>query len=280
MRAAYSAGVLGALLEARIHTGWVGGISAGSSCTVNYLVRDAERARKCFVDIAAQPEFGNLSTWVRGKGMFHSEYIYERTSGPGEFLELDMDLLRANTAQVRIGGFECATGRTVYWGSEDLSTLHDLSVRVRASSTMPILMPWTTIDGTVYCDGALGSTGGFAHDAARADGFTKYIVITTRERGYVKPPMRNAALMKAALRQYPEVATALALRPKRYNESLEELTELEKKGDAFLIFPERMRIKNGERNLAALGGTYSQGLAEGRRLIPQLREWLGFSHDT
>lgn len=275
MRAAYSAGVLAALLDAGLNTGWVGGISAGSSCTVNFLVRDGERARKCFVDIAAQPEFGNFRTWIRGKGMFHSNYIYERTSGPGQFLELNMDAFRTSEPQARIGGFDCESGRTVYWGRDQMGTLHDLAVRVRASSTMPILMPWTTVDGRVYCDGALGPTGGFAHDAAQADGFRKFIVITTRERGYVKPPMRNSALVKAALRQYPEVAKALALRPRRYNESLEELRQLERSGDAFLIFPERMSINNGERNVAKLQATFDQGVAEGFAIVPRLNEWLG-----
>ncbi|MDO5645242.1 MAG: patatin family protein [Dermabacter sp.] len=275
MRASYSSGVLTALVEAGIVTGWVGGISAGSSCTFNYLTRDTLRARKSFVDLAATTQFGNIGTWVRGKGMFHSEYIYERTSGPGQFLEYNMPAHLAARTRYAIGAFACESGQMRYWGPEDMQSLESLVVRVRASSTMPLLMPWTTVDSVVYCDGALGPTGGFAHDAARADGFAKFLVITTRERGYRKPPQRTPAVMNAALRRYPRVAAALNARPAHYNRSLEELHDLESSGDAFLIFPETMPIKNSERRVPVLLRMYRQGLAQGRRLIPQIRTWAG-----
>ncbi|MDO5676792.1 MAG: patatin-like phospholipase family protein, partial [Propionibacteriaceae bacterium] len=72
MRASFSSGVLAVLLENGLHLGWVGGISAGSSCLANYASRDVARAERAFVDFAAEPEFGNWRTWVRGKGMFNA----------------------------------------------------------------------------------------------------------------------------------------------------------------------------------------------------------------
>lgn len=273
MRAAFSAGLLNALLEAGIVTGWVGGISAGSSCTANYLVQDQLRSRKSFVDLAAEKDFGNFGTWVRGKGMFHSDFIYQNTSGPGQILEYSMERLFASEQQFRIGGYACESGEMVYWGRDDMRTLDDLVLRVRASSTMPLVMPWTTVGGTVYADGALGPTGGFAHDAARADGYSRFIVVTTRERGYRKADMKNKRAMAAALRRYPEVFRGLEQRPANYNRSLDELTALEEAGNAFLIFPESMPIKNGERSVPKLRAVYEAGLEQGRREIPRLREW-------
>ena len=61
MRAAYSSGVLVTLLAHGVHVGWVGGISAGSSCTCNYVTQDADRApggrRPLKESAAAQRDF-------------------------------------------------------------------------------------------------------------------------------------------------------------------------------------------------------------------------------
>lgn len=277
MRASYSSGVLAALLDAGIHTDWVAGISAGSTCVANYVSRDAARARRSFVDLAAHPQFGNLGTWLRGKGVFHAEWIYEHTSGPGEALPFDDETYLANPMQARVGAYRCEDGQMVYWDRGDLRPMLSLMKRVRASSTMPVLMPLTTIDDVVYCDGALGPTGGIALDAAQADGYEKFLVVHTRERSYRKPPVRTPRGLRSAFRRYPAIADGLIARPENYNRTLEELFELEKQGRAYLLFPESMPIKNSERNLARLGAMFDAGHAQARREMPAIRDFLGLS---
>lgn len=277
MRGSFSSGFLTALLEQEIFCGWVGGISAGSSCLVNYASRDAGRARKSFVDIAADPRFGNFRTWMRGKGMFHSEWIYEQTSGPDELLPLDYETFVNNPAQLRVGGFRCHDGEMVYWDNEDLRDPAYLMKRVRASSTMPLLMPITQIDGVDYVDGALGPTGGIALDAAKADGYDKFLVVFTRERGYRKGPVRTPHTFRMLFRRYPAVAQALLDRPKNYNATLDELLQLEREGRAFLVFPDSMPIENSERDLGKLASVFDGGLTQGRRLGPAIREFLGLN---
>lgn len=275
MRGSYTAGVLSGLLEASVFCDWVGGISAGSSCLVNYVVRDADRARRCFVDIALDPRLGNVRTWLRGKGIFQSEWIYEQTSEADELLPLDYGRFLANPARVRVGGFRCRDGQMLYWGREDLRPKQALLKRVRASSTMPLLMPITTIDGEDYVDGALGPTGGVALDAAKADGMEKFLVVLTRVRGYRKPPVRSPRAFKALFRRYPAVADALLARPENYNRTMDELLELERQGRAFLVFPERMPIENSERNPARLAAMYDQGLTQARDEASAIREFVG-----
>ena len=82
MRASYTAAVVVALLQAEIHLDWVAGISAGSSNTANYLARDTWRAKESFVGFAADPQFGDLRTFLRGQGMFNANYIYQQTGQP------------------------------------------------------------------------------------------------------------------------------------------------------------------------------------------------------
>lgn len=275
MRAAFSSGVLAALLADGIHADWVGGISAGSSCTVNYVARDPARAERSFVDFAAEPQFGDWRTWAQGKGVFNAEWIYEQTSLPHQVLPLDFDAFTGNPAQVRIGAFRCADGEMVYWGRDELADMPSLMKRVRASSTMPLLMPLTTIDGVDYCDGALGPTGGFATDAAAADGYDRFLVVMTRERGYRKPPVRFTGAYRALFRRYPAVARAIAERPANYNRTRDELLRLERQGRAHLVFPDSMPISNSERRVPVLRSVFQAGRSQTERELDAIRAFLG-----
>ena len=275
MRAAHTSAVVATLVEAGVFVDWVGGISAGSSNTVNYLARDPWRARHSFTDFAADPRFGDWRTFIRGQGLFNAEYIYEQTSAPGQALPLDWDTFAANPARFRIGAFDCEAGDVVYWGRDDVVELRDLMVRVRASSTMPVVMPPVTIDGRVYVDGALGPTGGIALDAARADGLDRFLVVLTQRRDYVKKPLGNAWVYRRHFRRYPAVVDALTKRHQRYNATREELFALEREGRAYVFAPEYMPISNGERDLGRLRATYAVGLEQARRELPAIREFLG-----
>ncbi|MDR1513359.1 MAG: patatin family protein, partial [Propionibacteriaceae bacterium] len=86
MRASYTSAVVDVLLRAGIEFGWAAGISAGSSNLCNYLSRDGARAKASFVEFAADPRFGDWRTFLRGRGLFDAEYIYEGTAGPDQAL--------------------------------------------------------------------------------------------------------------------------------------------------------------------------------------------------
>ena len=274
MRAAYTSAVVVALVEAGLVFPFVAGISAGASNTVNYLTGDAWRARASFTTFAADPQFGNWRTFVRGQGLFNSDYIYRRTSGPGEALPFDYPAFLAHPAEFAIEAFRARDGATVRWGRADIREHQDLMARVQASSTMPVVMPPVEIDGEVYVDGALGATGGIAIDAAREAGFSKFLVVLTQERGYAKGPMSNPWFYRRHFRRYPSVADALLTRWSRYNATRDELFQLERQGDAYLFAPNAMTVSNGERNVAKLVAAHAQGLAQMAREMPALREFL------
>ena len=274
MRAAYTSAVVVALVEAGLVFPFVAGISAGASNTVNYLTGDAWRARASFTTFAADPQFGNWRTFVRGQGLFNSDYIYRRTSGPGEALPFNYPAFLAHPAEFAIEAFRARDGATVRWGRADIREHQDLMARVQASSTMPVVMPPVEIDGEVYVDGALGATGGIAIDAAREAGFSKFLVVLTQERGYAKGPMSNPWFYRRHFRRYPAVADALLTRWSRYNATRDELFQLERQGDAYLFAPDAMTVSNGERNVAKLEAAHAQGLAQMAREMPALREFL------
>lgn len=275
MRASLTSAVVATLLEAGIHLDYVAGISAGASNTANYLARQPDRARRSFVEFAADPKFGDLRTFARGDGLFNAKYIYEETGLPDQALPFDWETFRANPARMRIGAFDADSGEQVWWSKDDCPEMHDFLVRVRASSTMPVLMPPVMIDGRTYVDGALGPSGGIAIDVAEQDGYEKLFVVLTRERSYVKRPQRFPSFYRRYFRGHPAIAEALTTRWKRYNATRERLFELEREGRAYVFAPERMPVNNGERNVAKLAAAHALGLAQAKRELPAWREFLG-----
>lgn len=275
MRASYTSAMVVALLEAGIHLDFVAGISAGSSNSANYLARDPWRARHSFVDFAADPKFGDWKTFLRGDGLFNARYIYEETGLPDQALPFPWDRFQANPAHLRLGAFDAESGEPVWWGRDDVRQMADLMVRVRASSTMPVLMPPVQLDGRTYVDGALGPDGGIPLSAAEDAGFEKFLVVLTRERGYVKDPERFPRFYLRHFRRHPAIAQALITRWQRYNATRERLFDLERRGRAYLFVPETMPVANGEKDVARLAASHELGLTQARRELPAIREFLG-----
>lgn len=273
MRASYTAGILNVLLENQIYFDYVAGISAGSSHCANYLSRDTLRAKRSFVDLVLDPKFGGWKTFVQGKGYFSAQYIYEETSYPEASLPFDFNTFMANPAKLRIGAFDCSEGELVYFSKDDIQTMQDLMKIVRASSSLPIFMPPTYFRDHCYVDG--GICGGIALDIARKDGMKKFFVILTREKGYRKNPQKFAGAVKAYYRKNPIVAKTLLKRHVAYNQTLEELNELEKQGKAFIVYPDIMPIENREINYYKLLNSYNLGYSQGLRDLPRWKEFLG-----
>ena len=275
MRASVTSGMVVTLLEAGLSFDWVAGISAGATNTANYLSRDARRSRRSFVDFSADEQFGDLRTFARGQGLFNAEYIYQNSGGPDQALPYDWEAFLSNPGDLRVIAFDAESGEDVVWSKSDMPHMDDLMVRVRASSTMPILMPPVHLDGHVYVDGAMGSDGGIALSQAQREGFEKFVIILTQERSYWKEAQRFPGFYRNWFRRYPALADALLTRWRRYNETRERVFELEREGKAYVFTPERMPVGNGTRDLSRLAAAHRMGLSQSRRELPVIREFVG-----
>lgn len=275
MRAAHGSGALVALLEADVHLDWISGISAGATHALNYASRDRWRARAAFTDFAADPRFGGWRSLARGNGFFNAQFIYQESGLPDEVLPFNWQAYEANPAQVRIGALNAETGQTVYWGREELSDPDDLYVRIRASSTLPVMMPPVRIDGQIYVDGALGTSGGIALEAAQADGYRKFLVVLSQTHDYRKQLGRQERLARRIFRGYPAVADAIVHRPERYNRVRAELFDLEQRGEAYLFVPDGGLVANTERDVPTLNASHEAGKAQARTEMPRIKEFLG-----
>lgn len=280
MRASYTAGAIVTLLERGIHFGAVYGISAGTSHAANYLSRDIERVRASFTDIVLDPRFGGVRSFMAGRGYFNAPHLYEglaeELAGTDAVMAYDWETFRANPAEVHIEAFDCDAGETVCWTRKDIRTMFDLLIRVRASSSMPVFMPPTVIDGRTYLDGGLGDSWGIPLSAAKRDGFTRFFIVRSQERSYRKKPAGalGSAFMRAAFRSHPLVASRTAARWRHYNAILDEIDALEREGAACVFAPERMTVSNREMNHAKLCDAYARGYAQAQREADAWERWL------
>ncbi|HBH11930.1 MAG: Patatin [Clostridiales bacterium 38_11] len=273
MRASYTAGFVNNLLENEIYFDYVAGISAGASHSVNYLSRDITRTKRSFVDLVLDAEFGGWKSFLKGEGFFRSHYIYEETPKAEASLPFDWQTFSANPAQLRIGAYKRDKGLMVYYTKNDMQSMQELMKIVRSSSSLPIFMPPTYYRGDYYIDG--GVTGGIALDIAKKDGYEKFFVVLSQEKGYRKNPERFKIFIKAYYRKYPYAAEAMLKRHIIYNETLEELEELERQGKAFLVYPDEMSVSNKELNYSKLLESYNMGYKQGKRDLPRWKDFLG-----
>lgn len=274
MRASYTAGLVVSLLEQNILFDFVAGISAGSTLAVNYVAQDPLRTRRSFVEFAGDPRLGSWWTWLQGHGVLNSKYIYEDSCRSEGVLPFDFQVYRDNPAQIQLGGFKMATGRTVWWDKEATSTEAALMRRVRASSTIPILMPKVNVNGELFLDGAFGIDGGVPLSTALEHGYEKLLVVMTREESYWKDKQRFEPVIRSWFPRYPAVIDAMLTRHERYNETKEKLFELRDQGKAYLFIPEVMPVSSGTRDLRLLRETYERGYRQAQRELPAIQEFL------
>ena len=147
MRNAYTAALVSRLIAEGINFPHISGVSAGSSHLCNFTPRDAPRPPDTFVDLVEDPEFGGLKHFRKGHGYFNAEYIYQQICYPDGALPFNMATFLANPALTRVATFTPSRGEERWFAKEEMSTLDTLGPIIRASSTLPILMPPVEIDG-------------------------------------------------------------------------------------------------------------------------------------
>lgn len=277
MRGAYTAAVLDRFLADGIYFDCISGISAGSSHALNYASRDRQRLKAAFVDVADYPDFYGWSHFLRGQGYFNAQNMYQNTVLPDGPLPYDIETLHANPATVRIGVYDATAGHDLWFGKEQMRTHADIARIARGSSTLPVLMPPQTINGHVWFDGALSRNGGIPLDEPMRLGYTKYFVLLTQPRDYVKLPHGNKGqrTLKMAFPGMPELYRAAQLRPSRYNAARQKVFQLESQGRAYVFTPNNMSISRTTMDRARLEQAFQAGVAQVDAEMPAIRAFLG-----
>ena len=270
MRGVFCAGIISTLLRQEIYLDYVIGVSSGSANGINYVSRDLTRTKASFVDIAANPAFSGMKYLLNGQGYFNTKYIYEdaiTTDIPFQF-----ETFKQNPTSMKIVVTDMETAKPVYFDKDDIATSAELGLKIRASSTVPLLMPPTQINGKYYLDG--GIVDSLPIEKAIADGNQKHVILLTRPRGYIKEKQRFSAIIRRHLRAYPEVVAAIEQRHIAYNRSMALIEQLEHENKAFVIAPDQLSIGRMERNVQRLDAYYQYAERAAERQLPELQDFL------
>ncbi len=275
MRAAYTCAVAAELLEQGIYFDNVYGVSAGSSNTVNYVSRDVNRVVKSFTDFVHMENIGGWNTFLQHKGYWNAHYIYEKAGLPDGPLPFDIETFNASPAKATIFAFERDTGRDLLFRKDEMRTTGELMLRVRASSTVPIMMPPPQVNGRYCYDGGFADGGGLPLNSIQNDGFERVFVVRTRKRGYRKTG--NNSWANAFFWRRPFMRDAVLTRNARYNIACDLLDEWEREGRAYVFYCDELTLSGSERDYDELCRNYESGRAQIKREWGRLMDFLAKS---
>ena len=109
---------------------------------------------------------------------------------------------------------------------------------------------------------------------AKEMGYDKIIVVLTRTKEYRKPKP-SEWIAKLFYRKYPNLASAINTRYKKYNDTLDLIEELESKKEIFVLRPSKdLKVKRVEKDINKLQAIYDLGIEDIENNIKDLKKYL------
>lgn len=161
------------------------------------------------------------------------------------------------------------TGKAEYIKITDMMTQIDA---MRASASMPYVSKIVNYKEMKLLDG--GCADSIPVEAFKRMGYDRIVVVLTREAGFVKKP-ENTKIAEIRYHKYPEFVHTLQNRHNVYNHSLDVIKELERKGEVFVIQPDKkLDISRMENNLDVIQQVYDMGEKDAHIRMKALKDWM------
>lgn len=255
MRGVYTSGVHEYLLEKKIHYPYVVGVSAGASNSFNYVARQKGRGRRTNLDYLKNWRYMSLRSLLCKGSYFGLDFLFGDI--PNRLDLFDYNTFYQSPGVFRIGATNCITGQTDYFDKHEITTGLE---HLKASCSLPFLSPIVKINGVPYLDGGIADP--IPVRKALNDGCEHVVVVLTQSYGYRKGPIskRMSILYRTVFRKYPELIKSLEARNQHYNETVDFVEELERRGQATIIRPDgSLKLERFEKDTAVLGALFEQG---------------------
>ena len=270
MRGMFTCGVIDVLMENGIRFDGAAGISAGAVFGCNFKSRQIGRPVRYNKKYCTDPRFCSLRSLIRTGDLYGADFCYREL--PEVLDPFDRETFRDDPTEFYVGATDVSTGRCVYHKCTDGGE-NDI-LWMRASASMPLVSRPVRADGYLLLDGGISDAVPYAF--MERNGFRRNLIVLTQPRGYRKRAGMAAPLLKLALRRYPAVARAMAVRHEMYNRQMEQIGERERAGACFVIRPpESLGIGRTEKDPDRLERVYVTGRTAAEKAIPGLRRFLG-----
>ncbi len=267
-RGIFTAGVLDYLMEKEVWMEYVVGVSAGSCNLVDFISKQTERTKNCFL-----PNY-NYNKWndmIQKKSLIDMDLLFEKY--PNEIYPFDFATYAASKIKADVVVTNCLTGKAEYMDErKDKKKMFQI---VRASSSMPLVSPMVLIEGVPYLDGGLADSIPLRRSLQM--GYRKNVLILTRRKGYRKKVSHSLdPIYRLMYREYPELRKTIARRPIQYNRTMDWIERLEKEGKIFVIRPRLPEVSRLESDYDTLMHFYRHGYREGEKQFENLMNYLKF----
>lgn len=267
LRGLYSVGVLDIFMDNDIKVDGIIGVSAGALFGVNYPSKQRGRGLRYNLRFAKDPRYMSFRSLIKTGNIVGKEFAYYEV--PFKLDVFDEETFEKSGVDFYAVVTNVETGKPEYIKVDNLREQMEV---FRATSSMPIVSKIVEVDGKKYLDG--GCSDSIPVKKCLEMGYDKVVVVLTRPLDYRKKD-ENGALNALWYRKYPEFVKTLNNRPKDYNNTVEEIIELEKQGKIFVIRPSMtVPIKRIEHDPVVMQRMYDLGVEDSKKQIEALKEYL------
>lgn len=255
MRGVFTCGVLDYLMDHDIRFPYTIGVSAGACNGLSYLSNQRGRGKYSNIDLMEKYDYIGLKHLFRKRNIMDFDLLFHKF--PEEIIPYDYAGYFASPERYVMVTTNCLTGEPNYFEEkQDKNRVIDI---VRASSSLPFVCPIAYVDGVPMLDG--GIVDSIPLQRAFDEGYTRNVVVLTRNRGYRKES-KDVRIPSFLYRKYPKMREALGKRNSLYNFQLDLVERLEDEGRITVIRPlNPVQVDRIERDVRKLTAFYEEGYA-------------------
>ena len=267
MRGMYTAGVLDVFLDYKIKVDGIIGVSAGVLFGCNYISRQRGRALRYNLKYLNDKRYISLKSYLKTGNIINKQFAFYEL--PQKLDVFDNNKFKKAKTKFYATVTNVETGKPEYLQIKDC--IKDIEI-FRATSAMPFLSKIVEINHKKYLDGAIADS--IPIKQCQKMGYDKIIVILTRPITYRRKKPKKI-LAKLYYKKYPKFANAFNTRYLRYNKTVEDIIELEKNKEIFVVRPTiSYPIKRLEKNPQKLQEMYDLGVKDAKMAIEKLKKYL------
>ena len=267
MRGLYSAAVLDVLMDEGIKVDAIYATSAGVLFGVNYLSGQRGRAIRYNKRFARDKRYMGIHSLVTSGNIINKDFAFYEVSFTLDVFDQEA-YSRSETKMI-------ATVTNVYTGGVEYIEVKDVLEQMevlRAASAMPFVSQMVELDGQFYLDGGLSDS--IPLKKCQEDGYKRIIVVETRPKGYRKSKT-NPIAAKLFYSKYPNLVETINNRYIAYNSILEEIDELDERGEIVLVRPSKeLHLGRVESNPDRLQEMYDLGIGDAKSLLSRIKEFI------
>lgn len=270
LRGLFTAGVLDALLDNEVYIEYVNGVSAGSMNGMNYISRQRGRSKRINLKYLHDKRYISYKNMFKSRQIFNFDFLFDDISNKYDIF--DWESFNDKTKKYEVVATDVITGGSKFFDKNNCS---DIISAVKASASMPVMSKMIDVEGRKYLDGGISTS--IAYKRAFDVGYSKAIVVLTREEGYRKKPVNkiNESIYKRYFKPLPNLVEKLMTVPERYNKMQEEMEELAKEGKLLIIRPQnKVTVQRLEHSSVKLEKLYNEGYEVGSKNIENIKNFI------